>query len=809
MKKILIYGIGSLKNRGCEALVNSSIYQIDPKVELSVATFNYKEDKNMFKDRIKKTVNHYKNKEEEFTKQEKEEYEKIKQQPFDYNNYELFYERDVIKELEKADLAIHIGGDNYCYGVNEWMYAINTKAKELGKKTVLWGASLFEEIKDLDLIHDLEKYDLLMLRESISYNAVKKYIPETKLLLTPDPAFSLKPKKINLNPWYKNKKIIGLNLSPLTIKTEENQKAVYNFIDYILEKTDYQILLISHVTVEEASDLTILSKIKEHYSEEDRIYLEKGNYNCQELKYIISQLDFLIAARTHASIAGYSSNVPTLVIGYSVKSKGIAKDIFGTYKNYVLPKENLVEDNLINHFFYLEKKKEEIKDILDKKIKTHKKEASTLYKQMIDKLNNQTEREICKTENCVGCGLCKKICPKDAIVWKTDKDGFKIPQIDLKKCIHCDLCRKTCPVLNEKKKTDFTPICYAAKNKDSEIQKQSTSGGVFSLFADYILKNGGIVYGAWENNFKVKHIRIDRKEDLYKIRGSKYIQSNLEEVLPLIEKDLKENKKVLFSGTPCQVAAINKLAKDHKNLITISVICHGVLSEVVLNKYIKEKEQQKDVKMQEFIYRTKENGWSKASIKCKYKNGEEEIIPFNESALMGLFNQNSILRESCYHCKLKEENNASDIILGDYWGIGEVDKEMFDDNGVSTIIIKSKKGKELLESIVKEEKITIKISEEENIKKCNPAYTKSPTKPLRRYTVMDDIEKNSLELIYQCDKDQIIIEELEQKIEMLKKDQNNSKVLIDELNAIKGSKRWKVTDKMANAINKIIKRKRK
>ena len=265
MKKILIYGIGSLKNRGCEALVNSSIYQIDPKVELSVATFNYKEDKNMFKDRIKKTVNHYKNKEEEFTKQEKEEYEKIKQQPFDYNNYELFYERDVIKELEKTDLAIHIGGDNYCYGVNEWMYAINTKAKELGKKTVLWGASLFEEIKDLDLIHDLEKYDLLMLRESISYNAVKKYIPETKLLLTPDPAFSLKPKKINLNPWYKNKKIIGLNLSPLTIKTEENQEAVYNFIDYILEKTDYQILLIPHVTVEEASDLSILSKIKEHY----------------------------------------------------------------------------------------------------------------------------------------------------------------------------------------------------------------------------------------------------------------------------------------------------------------------------------------------------------------------------------------------------------------------------------------------------------------------------------------------------------------------------------------------------------------
>ena len=190
-KKILIYGIGSLQNRGCEALVNSTISQIDSDVELTAATFDYEHDKNMYRDRIKKIVNHYRQDEKQFTSKEKELYELYKKMPFDYNNYELLYQRDVVKEMKNSDLCIHIGGDNYCYGVNEWMYALNTEAKKLGKKTVLWGASLFDEIKDLELIEDLKKYDLLMLREKISYNAIKDYIEEEKLMLIQEPAFSL------------------------------------------------------------------------------------------------------------------------------------------------------------------------------------------------------------------------------------------------------------------------------------------------------------------------------------------------------------------------------------------------------------------------------------------------------------------------------------------------------------------------------------------------------------------------------------------------------------------------------------------
>lgn len=140
VKKILLYGIGSLQNRGCEALVNSTITQIDPKVEIVAASFDYDHDKDMYKDRIDYFVNHHKQNPEEFTEEEQKEFEHIQNIPFDYYNYECFYERDVIKEMKDADICIHIGGDNYCYGVNEWMYTINRKAKELNKKTVLWGS---------------------------------------------------------------------------------------------------------------------------------------------------------------------------------------------------------------------------------------------------------------------------------------------------------------------------------------------------------------------------------------------------------------------------------------------------------------------------------------------------------------------------------------------------------------------------------------------------------------------------------------------------------------------------------------------
>lgn len=798
VKKILLYGIGSLQNRGCEALVNSTITQIDPKVEIVAASFDYDHDKDMYKDRIDYFVNHHKQNPEEFTEEEQKEFEHIQNIPFDYYNYECFYERDVIKEMKDADICIHIGGDNYCYGVNEWMYTINRKAKELNKKTVLWGASLYDEITDVDLINDLQKYDFLMIREKISYNAIKKYIDEDRLMLVPDPAFSLVPKKVKLNSWYKGRKVLGLNLSSLTVKTKENERAVNTFIDYILNTTDYSIALLPHVTVEEVSDLSVLKKIKEEYKDEDRIFLDDEEYDCQEIKYIISKCDLVIAARTHASIAAYSTGVPTLVIGYSVKSRGIAEDLFGNYQDYVLPTEELVGDQLINKFKYIDENKEKIKEILKEKMKIVKKEAKNLYNQMIERLDYLDKKYVCSKNKCTGCSACLNICPVNAIKFVENKEGFLYPEIDLDKCIHCDKCRNTCIALHPKITSSKIEECHAIKAISDEVRKISSSGGVFHYLATKILEEKGVVYGAELKNFKVEHIRITDTKDLIKIKGSKYAQSNLKNVFQQVQKDLKDNKKVLFSGTPCQIQGLKKyLNQDYEKLYTVSVICHGVINDKLMKKRILEFEKQYDTKMKSLKYRSKINGWDKSTIEFDSKRIRKSYA-FTEDSLMNLYINNFILRESCYACPAKGlENNIADIILGDYWGIYHVHREMFDNLGVSAIIIKTPKGKNLYDKV--KNQFIEKETDIQNIVKYNPSLIESVRRPLERSKIFNDIENNELKILSRICTYTIKSKNDNEIDNLLSKNRE----LSDHLNQIYNSKRFKLIDKLGNIWNKI------
>ena len=798
VKKILLYGIGSLQNRGCEALVNSTITQIDPKVEIVAASFDYDHDKDMYKDRIDYFVNHHKQNPEEFTEEEQKEFEHIQNIPFDYYNYECFYERDVIKEMKDADICIHIGGDNYCYGVNEWMYTINRKAKELNKKTVLWGASLYDEITDVDLINDLQKYDFLMIREKISYNAIKKYIDEDRLMLVPDPAFSLVPKKVKLNSWYKGRKVLGLNLSPLNVKTKENERAVNTFIDYILNTTDYSIALLPHVTVEEVSDLSVLKKIKEEYKDEDRIFLDDEEYDCQEIKYIISKCDLVIAARTHASIAAYSTGVPTLVIGYSVKSRGIAEDLFGNYQDYVLPTEELVGDQLINKFKYIDENKEKIKEILKEKMKIVKKEAKNLYNQMIERLDYLDKKYVCSKNKCTGCSACLNICPVNAIKFVENKEGFLYPEIDLDKCIHCDKCRNTCIALHPKITSSKIEECHAIKAISDEVRKISSSGGVFHYLATKILEEKGVVYGAELKNFKVEHIRITDTKDLIKIKGSKYAQSNLKNVFQQVQKDLKDNKKVLFSGTPCQIQGLKKyLNQDYEKLYTVSVICHGVINDKLMKKRILEFEKQYDTKMKSLKYRSKINGWDKSTIEFDSKRIRKSYA-FTEDSLMNLYINNFILRESCYACPAKGlENNIADIILGDYWVIYHVHREMFDNLGVSAIIIKTPKGKNLYDKV--KNQFIEKETDIQNIVKYNPSLIESVRRPLERSKIFNDIENNELKILSRICTYTIKSKNDNEIDNLLSKNRE----LSDHLNQIYNSKRFKLIDKLGNIWNKI------
>ena len=256
------------------------------------------------------------------------------------------------------DIALATGGDNYCYGPESHSALIRNHLiwKKWGVKTILWGCSIEpDSLCDTMLVEDLASYDLITARESITYNALKKVNPNT--LLVPDTAFFLETANVELPDTKKNDGYIGINISPLVLGCAEKIgnsdaaiKAISNLIDYIIETTTYSILLIPHVVFDGNNDLDTLKPYYEKYEDSGRIHLIQDD-NCEKLKGYISKCRFFIGARTHATIAAYSSCVPTLVIGYSVKSKGIATDLFGTYENYVVPIQDITHDQTLIQAF--------------------------------------------------------------------------------------------------------------------------------------------------------------------------------------------------------------------------------------------------------------------------------------------------------------------------------------------------------------------------------------------------------------------------------------------------------------------------
>lgn len=790
MKHILLYGIGSYKNRGVEAIVQSALNQLPKNTKIDVACYDVDYNKNIYQDQVNQYINHrvsYESLPLE-TRLEINEYAKDN----NYFDIESIYQREVIKELPKYDICISAGGDNYCYDANDWLFTMDRSVKQNQKKLVLFGASLYEKIENEDLIRNLDLFDCLSIRESISYNELKKYISEDKLLLTPDTAFSLDIEKVKLDDWYHNREVVGINMSP-TVIGKENPKqrleTMIQFIEYILKNTKYSVSLISHVTIEDSNDYETLSKIYEHFKNNDRVFLEKDSYNCNQVKYVISKCKLMVVARTHASIAAYSTCVPTLVLGYSVKSKGIATDLFGTSDNYVIPFHQLTIDNLIEKFNWLNQNKHTIKKQLQKVIPDMKKESLKAFDKIMKKLEEQDKERVCDPQECINCDLCKEVCPVDAIDTVETDLHFTYHKRNVEKCIDCGKCIRVCPILNRIEKEKFSVISYAAKNQNVDIQKQSTSGGVFSAIAEWILHQKGIVYGAARENNQTEHIRITNQKELYKIRGSKYSYSKLDSVLKLLLEDVKKKKKVLFSGTPCQVGAIRKLIGNYPDIYYVSVICHGVLNDDLVEEYCKNQN------VQLISYKTKENGWSKSSIRY-----DQYTHLFMEDPLMALYINNDILRESCYRCHYTLKNNNSDIILGDYWGIENISKEMFDDNGVSHVIINSSKGKMIWNEI--KDFLIWKKTSLENVEKTNPRLMNSPMKPVARFTIEEDLKHNTWESLYKMSMNKAKIAELNQETTQLSR---NLSVKEEELKRIKSSRRWQVVDKVANTVRKIIK----
>lgn len=289
---------------------------------------------------------------------------------------EIYYrKKSMFDSVKKGDVVFSIGGDNYCYKGTDILAAQNSIFKKKKAKTVLWGCSVEPELlKEKCIADDLANYDLIVARESISFNALKTI--NENVCLVPDPAFTLKRVDLPLPRGWVEGKMIGINASPLILQNAKNEEAALNayrkLIEYIIEETPYHVALIPHVVWETNDDRKPLSMLYEEFKASGKVVLIE-DHNCMELKGYIARCKMFVGARTHSTIASYSSCVPTLVLGYSVKSKGIAKDLFGTSENYVIPVQNLkYEDELLNNFKWLSDHEEEIRNHLESIMEEYK-----------------------------------------------------------------------------------------------------------------------------------------------------------------------------------------------------------------------------------------------------------------------------------------------------------------------------------------------------------------------------------------------------------------------------------------------------
>ena len=304
-------------------------------------------------------------------------------------------------------------------------------------------------------------------------------------------------------------------------------------------------------------------------------------------------------------------------------------------------------------------------------------------------------------EECCGCSACLNICSKHAINMIQDKKGYLYPKINHDLCINCRLCEQVCPLKNKLETNEFKKIEKKKKNKDRHERENSSSGGIFIEIAKYILNVDGVVYGVeLTDDFQVRHGRATKLEDIRKFQGSKYVQSDKGDIFYKVQKDLTEGKKVLFTGTPCEISGLKKfLRKKYDNLYTLDLICHGVPSRELLNTFLKGKVKLYSSPIKNLKFRDKKFGWRNQEISIEFENGKKYHAPIWVDNFYRLFTNNYILRDSCYSCRFSNLERQGDITIGDFWNLKNVDDNFEDELGVSSIIINSKNGENLFKIV--------------------------------------------------------------------------------------------------------------
>ena len=731
-------------NRGCEAIVRSTVKVLNRRNgDIYLATFAPEQDRVMSRE-LGITMLPYAT------------YSSSLQRYFYAGIRKLFkkslaglgvIERPLFRRIEKEDVCLTIGGDTYCYGRPISSLALNKFTSKNEVKNILWCCSVEKKAIHGEILHDLKRYKYIFAREGITYqNLIEAGISPKSIIKCCDPAFFLDKKQVPLPEKFMVGNTVGINVSEMVIN-ESNPCAYQNVIglvNYILRETDMSVCLIPHVysIKNNSNDYPILKKIYDEIGN-DRVSMVNEEYDCEQLKYIISNCRFFVGARTHSTIAAYSSSVPTLVLGYSVKSKGIATDLFGTYEDFVLPYDELVKESILTEAFVkLVDKESDIKKQYDEFLPKYKQtliEAVNTY--VIEAKLSEFPFEICDKKQCTGCLACVHICPRNAISVKVNEEGFGYPSIDYKKCVDCGLCRSKCPVTNRYRDDNKKPKTMAVINKNGGVRAKSSSGGVFTAIAEHVLEQGGAVYGAgFDKEFNVVHRSCTGKDELEDLRGSKYVQSNIQGIYPAIEQQLENGQLVLFVGTPCQVGGLRAyLSKEYEGLYMLDFICHGVPSPLVWKTYVEYRERKAKSKVKRISFRNKETGWRQYSVVFEFENGERYAQTVTKDLYMRGYLSHVFLRPSCSECAFKQLHRQSDITLADFWGIEKVIPKWNDNKGISLCMIHSEKGSKLFDEI--RSKLEIKEIEFEIAIKQNPSMLLSTKSNVLSSAFFRDLNK--------------------------------------------------------------------
>lgn len=303
-------------------------------------------------------------------------------------------------------------------------------------------------------------------------------------------------------------------------------------------------------------------------------------------------------------------------------------------------------------------------------------------------------------KDCCGCTACAAVCPKQCIEMESDNEGFCYPRVDTAKCIYCGACERVCPIRNQRKEVHVPQKAYLVQHKDKQVRIDSSAGGAFTAIATYVLAKGGAVFGAaYDENFQVRHTYVENTDELRKFRNSKYVQSDMGDCFRQVRDFLRSGRWVCLSGTPCQIEGLSRfLGRLYENLVLVDVVCHGIPSPLVWNKYLEYQKVSED-KPDNIRFRDKFYGY-KYSTMSLIKGGKNVYHAGSQlDPMLRAFFNDICDRPSCYDCPFKKQYRASDMTIWDCFSVYDFDKTMDDDKGTTRVLCHTEKAAEIMQDL--------------------------------------------------------------------------------------------------------------